>query len=393
MYERKLFKVLEQHLENRLMTVITGMRRVGKTTTVRYLLNKIPHDNKVFIDLERIEHRHIFNQSSYKEIQIELEILGVDFNRPAVIALDEVQLVEDITSVIKYFYDHFEVKFIITGSSSFYLKDRFSESLAGRKRIFEMFPLDFEEYLSFKEIETVTLQKFKLQSFRNSIYLKYKDHYEEYLKFGGFPEVVLADSEDDKIAYLKDVINSFIELDVKLLSDFAASHDLYRLLRLLTARTGSLVDFSKIGSILGISRHKVKSYIELLERTYVVVPVLPFTKNIDRELSSRPKLYLADQGLLTALARLNEGQIFENSIAIQLNRMGKLQYYQRKSGQAIDFIFDQKEAREVKITPVLSDLETLRKRAQTIGLENYQLIGRFPPADGFEDFVWGGQVF
>jgi len=113
----------------------TGMRRVGKTTALRYLMHQIPHTNKLLIDLEQVENRHIFALNSYQETQIEWEILGVDFSIPAVIALDEIQLVPEITSIIKYFYDHFQVKFLVSGSSSFYMKGQFSESLAGRKRI------------------------------------------------------------------------------------------------------------------------------------------------------------------------------------------------------------------------------------------------------------------
>ncbi len=392
MHKRKMFGQLKAHLFSKLITVITGMRRVGKTTAVQYLLNQVEHDNKIFIDLEKIEHRHIFNQSSYKEIQVELEILGIDFDKPAVIALDEVQLVAEATSVIKYFYDHFHIKFIITGSSSFYLKDRFSESLAGRKRIFEMYPLSFEEFLSFRGEETDTFEKFIFKRFQRGVYLKYKEHYEEYIKFGGFPEVVLSGSEEDRLAYLDDIINAYIELDIKLLSDFEASHDLYKLIRLLAGRTGSLVEYTKLSSILGISRHKVKSYLELLERTYFILSLSPFTKNVDREISLRNKVYLADPGLLGRLAKVSSGQIFENTVAAQLNRLGKLNFYQRKAGYEIDFIFNEEKAFEVKETPTDSDLRTLQKRTLGIGLKEATLIGRYPPESGFQDFVWGGAI-
>ncbi len=392
MHNRKAFGQLERHLASKFITVITGMRRVGKTTAVRYLLNKVGHDNKVFIDLEKIEHRHIFNHPSYKEIQIELEIMGIDFEKPAVIALDEVQLVSEITSVIKYFYDHFGIKFIITGSSSFYLKDRFSESLAGRKRIFEMYPLNFEEFLSFRGESTAVLQEFAFKPFQRGIYLKFKEHYEEYIRFGGFPEVVLTGSEEDKVAYLKDVINAYIELDIKLLSDFEAGHDLYKLIRLLAGRTGSLLETAKLSSIIGINRNKVKSYLELLERTYFLITLSPFTKNIDREISLRKKAYLADTGLLGQLAKVSAGQTFENAVATQLHQLGELKYYQKKSGQEIDFILDEQKALEAKETPTASDLATLAKRAHALGLDDYALIGRYPPDSGFQDFFWGGMI-
>ena len=392
MFARQIFGELEAHLSSKLVTVITGMRRVGKTTAVRYLLDKTGHSNKVFIDLEKIEHRHIFAQSSYKEVQTELEILGIDFGKPAVIAIDEVQLGINATSIIKYFYDHFDIKFIITGSSSFYLKDRFSESLAGRKRIFEMYPLSFREFLYFKGEDHALATRYALSPFQTGVYLKFKDRYEEYLRFGGFPEVVLSGSAEEKEAYLKDIINAYIELDIKLLSDFEASHDLYRLIRLLAGRTGSPLELSHISSILGIDRRKVKSYTELLERTYFVLALPPFTKSMDREISLRSKVYLADTGLLQQLAQVSSGQVFENAIAVQLRQLGDLRYYRRKNGQEIDFILNEETAFEAKETPTPANLQTLEKRSRQLDLKNCHLIGRFPPKDGFQGFIWGGTV-
>ena len=87
---------------------------------------------------------------------------GVDFTEKAFIILDEIQLVHNITSVIKYIYDTYNVKFIITGSSSLYMKGQFSESLAGRKHLFEMWPLSFDEFLQFKQAG-VTLPDFSFK--------------------------------------------------------------------------------------------------------------------------------------------------------------------------------------------------------------------------------------
>ena len=125
MYRRQLFDPLEAHLSKRQVTVITGMRRVGKTTAIRHLLSKIKHSNKIYLDLERIEYRHLFNQPSYSDIERGLTQLGVNFDSPAVIALDEIQLVKNIPSVIKSLYDTYQIKFIVSGSSSFYVKKPF----------------------------------------------------------------------------------------------------------------------------------------------------------------------------------------------------------------------------------------------------------------------------
>lgn len=114
----------------RQVTVITGMRRVGKSTAIKYLL----------------EHA---GQPDYEGIKANLELRGLDFSRPCLIAIDEIQLVSGLPGLIKYLFDTYQTKFIVTGSSSCYMKDNFSESLAGRKRIFEMHPLIFRQAKNF----------------------------------------------------------------------------------------------------------------------------------------------------------------------------------------------------------------------------------------------------
>lgn len=393
MHLRPIFLHLEAKLAEKTVMVITGMRRVGKTTALRYLLEKTVHANKLYLDLERIEDRAIFTQNNFSEIQKDLEIKGIDFAKPSVIALDEVQLIPDVASFIKYYHDHFPVKFIISGSSSYYLRNRFTESLAGRKEIFEMYPLNFLEFLTFKGINTTGLSTFKLQPYRRTLYAEYKPLYEEFIQYGGFPEVVLADTRDKKVRFLKDVLNSYIELDVKLLADYSVIDDLYRLVTLLASRIGSKLDYSKLGVLLGINRNKIKDYIHLLERTYFLHLVGPFSNNIDRAITLQQKVYLADTGLINQLTQINSGALFENAVAIQLMGIGEINYFQMKTGQEIDFILDKKTAIEVKETPTPGDLKTLKQRANHLDLAETLLIGRYPPGSDFEEFIWGGVVF
>ena len=393
MFNRKLFPELERHLNQKQVTVITGLRRVGKSTALKYLFDKCATDNKIYLDLERIENQAIFLKNSYADIERDLELLGFDFSKPGVIALDEIQMVKTSSSIIKAFYDDFGTKFIVTGSSSFYLKNHFSESLAGRKRIFEMKPLDFEEFLWFKEIDTRRIQNEKMKPFFQTYFDLFKIHYEEYLKFGGFPEVVLAPQNDDKIAYLKDILNSHIELDVRLLGDISSSDVLYKLILLLANRVGSKIDYSKIASLLGINRSKVKDYILLLEYTYLIKTINVFTKGIDKEIAKQPKLYFTDNGLLQICGQLSSGAIFENAIANQLSHLGEVHYFEKNVGSKIDFILDKTTAFEVKETPSDFDLKTLNKRAKPLQIDETFLIGRTLAPSGFKDFVWGGGIF
>ncbi len=392
MIERLIFPKLLAHLSKSQATVITGMRRVGKTTVLRFLLDKVEHDNKLYLDFEKVENRLLFDENSYNAVEAGLRALGLDLSQPAVLALDEIQLVAHSPSIIKYLHDTYAVKFILTGSSSYYLKNHFTESLAGRKRIFELYPLSFNEFLSFRGFEKSRYESFSRQPFSEFFYRLFKQEYETFLRFGGFPEVVLAETEEDKTEFLKDIINAYIELDIKLLSDFQVSNDLYRLCQLLASHTGSRIDASKLSSISGISRVKLTEYLDLFEYTYFIHRIPTFTKNKDKEISSRRKIYLADNGILQVLAQVSSGQAFENSVALQLLQMGEVTYYQKKSGQGVDFILDKKVAIEAKETPSFPDLKVLNYRADDLDLPERWLVGRHFTNSDFKDWYWGGNI-
>lgn len=395
MFHRIIYDELLAHLSKKQVTVITGMRRVGKSTAVKYLLDKSRNSNRLYLDCERIEIRAMLNKPDYEGIKEELELLGMAFSQPGIIAIDEIQLIENLPSLIKYLYDTYSVKFIVTGSSSYYMKNKFSESLAGRKKIFEMYPLSFKEFLIFKEEWNAIFEKYKWQPFNAAWYKRMKDWYDEYLVFGGFPEVVLENDKADKKDLLSDIINSYIELDVKLLADFNAGAELYKLIKLLAARAGNKVDFTKLSGTIGINRQKVAAYIQLLEQTYLIYQAAPFSRNIDREISQQKKLYFSDTGILNVLAenKLSSGQVFENAVAAQLKPLGNLRFYQKRSGQEIDFIFNGNTAIEIKETPLEQDKNSLIARASSLGIRQHFLVGHYPSANSFEDFVWAGSLF
>jgi predicted AAA+ superfamily ATPase len=395
MHFRPIYTELLAHLEKKQVTVITGMRRVGKSTALKYLLEQVKHKNHIYLDCERVEIRFLLNEPDYEGVRDALEYRGLDFSKPCLIAIDEIQLVSGLPSVIKYLYDTYGVKFLVTGSSSYYIKNTFSESLAGRKRIFEMHPLSFQEFLVFRSFWKEIFQKQAWKPFSTQWYNLAKDWYKEYIIYGGFPEVVLEKKAADKKEILLDILNSFIELDVKLLADFTAGEELFKLCKLLAARSGNKIDHTKLSSVSGISRYKIASYLQLLEQTYLIHQISPYTQNIDKEISQQKKLYFADTGLLQVLAadQLSSGQLFENAIAAQLKPLGELQYYQKKSGQEIDFIFKGNIALEVKETPLEQDKNTLRQRAASIDISKHLLIGHHPSRGEFRNFIWAGSIY
>jgi predicted AAA+ superfamily ATPase len=258
-----------------------------------------------------------------------------------------------------------------------------------------MFPLSFKEFIRFKKIDIRKIDSYAWKAYSEPWYNRCKKLYEEYILFGGFPQVVLEPKAGNKKELLKDIIDSYVELDIKLLSDYSASEELYKLVLLLAARSGNKIDYTKLASVAGINRQKVAAYINLLEYTYLVYQIKPFTHNLDKEISQQTKLYFSDTGILHSLAgsQLSSGQLFENAIAAQLYPLGELRYYQKKTGQEIDFILDGKTAIEVKESALQNDYQVLQQRAVNISLTDIKLVGRYPAKSNFKKFIWGGNVF
>ena len=389
-YERKIYSELKKHLSKKQVMVITGMRRVGKTTILKKLLEDFGAKNSLYIDFERVDNRDIFSEKNYENIITTLSDQGLDFKKPVCIALDEVQLVKNLPSVIKYLYDNYKIKFILSGSSSYYLKNLFSESLAGRKKIFELYPLDFGEFLVFNEAKSLSPGINK--KFNKSRYEKFKHYYKEYLEFGGFPEVVLTKNHSDKKDILLDIISSYINIDIKVLADFRDSDILYSLIKLLSQRVGSRLDYKRLSSETGLAWLTVKNYIDFFEKSYLLFRVPVFGRSPDKEIVKAKKLYFIDNGLINVLAGLSSGQQLENAVYNQLRAFGRVSYFALKTGKEIDFILDNKWAYEVKETPTVSDLISARRiLPDKIDPKKLFLVGE-KPALNFADFIWAGDI-
>lgn len=389
-YKRKIYSQLLTHAESPMVTVLTGMRRTGKTTLVKQLLADISNKNSLYLDLQRPDNRELFEQKNYEGIREAFIARGLSNKLPMVVALDEIQLAPDCPSAIKYLVDTHNIKFIVAGSSSYYLKNLFSESLSGRKKIFELFPLDFGEFLTFKGINAMTAD-WSSRKFDRQEYNRLSAYYEDYLRFGGFPQVVMAGSEQEKKDLLLDIMSSYINIDVRSLADFADERNLYALAKLLAGRVGSRVEYTTLSRLTGITRPMITNYITFFEKTYLISTIPVFTKSPGREIVKARKLYFCDTGLANILADLSGGSQFENTLYNQLSKVGGLQYYALKTGNEIDFILDGKLAIEAKETPTENDLGVLLRISQTAGLSDFRLIGRYL-SPKFDNYVWGGSI-
>lgn len=383
MKKRLLFYTLEPYLSHKNALVITGMRQVGKTTLMRQLFEAEGDVPKVWLDLDNPLEQKVLEGEDFRQIHERLVGLAGSRRGRLTVYIDEVQNLPAVTLFMKYAIDHYGTKFIVTGSSSYYLKNLFPESLSGRKFLFTLAPMTFTECLYF--LDRISLEEAVKESSANLfnrqdvvIASARQQAYEEYLAFGGFPEVVLTREQETKKIILANILTSFFEKDVRLLADYADIRELRDLLLLLIPRVGQILDVSKVAGELGINRLKLYRYLEFLQGTFFVRLIPKFTGSPDRAVAGRKKIYLADTGLLNTLGRVNDGQLFENAVVNQLWSRGDMAYFNRRGSAEIDIIFSKKTALEVKLRGSSQEVSRLQKLSQKLGLTEAFVISRVP---------------
>lgn len=374
---------LEREMASEKIIVLTGMRRVGKTTLIKLLYNQEIR-RKLYLDLENPLNQSYFTPVDYDGIKSNLERTAVGTSKEMVVFLDEIQNVRHLPSIVKYLSDHYQYKFVLTGSASFYLKNLFSESLSGRKRVYELFPLTFEEFLNFKapQISKPTLST----QVTPQLYQLLEKYISEYITYGGFPSVVTRLSHDEKLSELKDIFTSYFQKEVRLLSDFRKLTAVRSTMLLLMDRVGSKLDLSKISSELGVSRITVGEYLDFLEGTYFLARISPFSANADVRLRGQAKPYLCDNGFLAQKNAVQAGVLLENAVFNLLRHQGTTFYYQTKARAEIDFVLsgkDHLQSFEVKLHAHQTDVNHLKKLSDKLGIGEYFVISqKFSPLPG-----------
>lgn len=379
--KRTLFYEILPQLEHKNALVICGMRQVGKTTLMQMLYDTTK-GNKLWFDLDNPLDQMIFEAADYNQIYYDLKKqASLKEGERLYVFIDEIQNFPVITKIMKYLIDHYQVKFIVTGSSNYYLRNLFPESLSGRKFLYQLHPLSFSEFLYFNGImpENGILKQnradiFKPQS-RND-YEKRSRYYDDYIEYGGFPEVALTQDTQTKKLVLKNIFASFFEKDIKVFTELKDIRELRDLILLLAPRNGNMVDVSKIASELGINRVKTYSYLEFLQGIFFLKLIPKFSKSVDKSVASGKKIYFSDTGILNLVAKVTEGQLFETAVCNQLAHYGSLAFYNKRNTAEIDFILDHETALEVKLKADPNDMVKLKKIAGAAGITNCHIISK-----------------
>lgn len=330
---------------------ILGPRQCGKTTFVKYFLQKYIEDY-IYLDLEKTTDYDKLDNPQFYFLQ----------NNEKCIVIDEIQRKPDLFPIIRSIVDENKAacKFIILGSASPELIKQSSETLAGRIGYIELAPFSYSEI-------------------KNNFNLE-KHHFA-----GGFPLAYLA--KDIKVSniWLDNFIRTYIERDLPMLGLKANPHIVRRLWEMLAWQTGNLINYNTLAKALSVSNNTIAGYIDFLENSYIVYRLQPYFFNIKKRLVKTPKIYISDTGLLHRLLKITDfeqllghpvvGNSWENFVMNQIKYQKpddcEMYFYRTHAGAELDLLLikglkplmsvEIKLSDNVKISKgFLSSIETLK---------------------------------
>lgn len=372
LFHRNQLPELIEHLQDTRYSIITGARQVGKTSLLKMIVNHLQNEKKLVFQLTCEDPRlcaalndsaeNIFN---YLPQRPRLNQAPLDHTR-IYLCIDEIQYLNDPTHFLKYLFDTYgqHLKIIATGSSAFYLDRKFTDSLAGRKRIFQLYTLSFDEMLQFtddslaKELQFIQSNN-QYQSLRHPELIS---AFYNYLLYGGYPAVVIEKSIEQKKQLLQELKFSYLKRDV-LESGISHEDKFYFLLQLLADQTGNLLNTNELSKTLQLDSKTINQYIYILRKCFHIQLIKPYFRNLRKEITKMPKVYFHDLGLRNVLLnrfdfiqdRSDKGALLENFFFIQLrNRfaMDQIYFWRINPSKEIDFIveksFEKGIAYEVK---------------------------------------------
>jgi uncharacterized protein len=293
--------------ESNKVVILYGPRQVGKTTLAKEIISDWP--GRV-LEISADEPRYIDVLSSRDSGKLKSLVAGYDL-----LFIDEAQRVPDVGMNLKILHDQVsEIRIMVTGSSSFDLANSISEPLTGRTWTYNLYPI------SFLELSTL-FNRFELDS-----------QLEERLVYGSYPEVFSIPNQADREDYLYEIGNAYLYKDILELSSIKNSAKIRDLVRMLAYQVGSEVSRSEIGTALGMSKDTVSSYIDLLEKSFVVFRLSAFSRNLRKEITRNDKIYFYDLGIRNMsignfkpiIQRNDIGALWENFLIAE--RMKKLAY-------------------------------------------------------------------
>lgn len=320
----RIYQDLAKYIKPNKALIIYGPRQVGKTTMLKDFLATTKFKYKLDSG-DNIQTQYILGSQDFNLIREYVH--GYEL-----IAIDEAQRIKNIGLGLKIIVDQMpDIKVIATGSSSFELAGQVGEPLTGRKITLTLYPIS----------------QIELSNLYNLYEIKTK--LEEWLIFGGYPEIVATEDKTEKIKLLEEIVQAYLLKDILSLEKVKSAKILLDLLRLLAFQVGSEVSLTELARQIGIDYKTVARYLDLFEKSFVIYNLRGFSRNLRKEMTKKSKYYFYDNGVRNAIIsnfnrlelRNDAGMLWENFLFIE--RLKKRTYYNIYANSYFWRTWDQKE--------------------------------------------------
>lgn len=255
---------------------------------------------------------------------------------------------------MKYIYDHFEIKIIISGSSAPEIAVQSLKYLVGRIFSFVLYPFSFREFLNVKNENVLTT--YDSGSYKRSMTDKFNQYLREFLLYGGFPRVVIAESMDEKRTILKNIYNTYLLREIRETFQIADNLKVVKLIKLLGLQIGNLINLNELSNESGIRLAELKNILNVLESTYILSFAHPYFTNKRTELVKSPKAYFVDSGFRNVCldnfsdSFVSVGENLEQFVFSEFQKRNvTLKYWRTKSQAEVDFVWDKFEIIPIEI--------------------------------------------
>jgi predicted AAA+ superfamily ATPase len=356
LYINKLIK----YVDTPVIKIITGIRRCGKSYLLKlvsnFLIDKGIDENQIIkIDFESIVYE-IYRD--YKALYEYVINSGIDKSKKVYILIDEIQEVEEWEKAIRSFTVDLDCDIYLTGSNAHLLSSELATYLSGRYVELELYPLSFNEYIEFYELDSENKQQIE-------------DSFYEYLMYGGFPGLYQLPNDDDlKVQYIKGIYNSVVLKDVIQRNKIRDVELLERVFVYIVDNIGQIFSAKKIADYLKNQGRKVGvesvySYIHALENAMILYSAKRYDVKGKKILDRMEKYFLADLGLRYSMLgyRSNDiSQLLENVVYLELRRRGYQVYVGKEGEREIDFIAEKMGAKlYIQVTYLLATNEVIER--------------------------------
>ena len=351
------------YVDTPFVKVLTGIRRSGKSTIMKMVMNKlenerhIPKENIISMRFDSMEYEDMTAKQMFETVKAGLSDQGRTY-----LFLDEVQEISGWEKVVNSFLGEYDVDIYVTGSNSRMMSSEIATYLTGRYVFFQVYPLSFEEYLSFRRevTEVKTLHQ----------------ELADYIRLGGFPATHLrAYSQDEVYTIVRDIYNSTIFSDIVRRNQIRKVDQLERVVKYTFSNVGNTFSAKSISDYLksekrSIDNETVYSYLEKLEKAYILYRCSRYDLQEKEILKTQEKFYLADTSLRYSVLGYGPDSVassLENVVYLELCRRGYKVYIGKTTDGEVDFVASrQGEKLYVQVTQEIHSEKTEKREYERL---------------------------